>query len=242
MKLGLRLNVPKTIRIVMVEPEKAGNIGSIARSMKNFAQNDLWIISPKVRIDDEAKAYAMHGTDVLASAKIRESMEEALKDIDLIVGTSSIVPTNPSNLARLSITPRNLAEKVSKVHGRIAIIFGRESSGLNNEEVERCDLMVTIPANKEYNVLNLASAASIILYELFQQEISEAKEFQLATEAARLRLFQQFDLMLTLIDLQEHRRELARRAFRNLISRAFISKREASLLLGALRKTSSHMV
>ncbi len=234
--------MPKTIRIVMMEPEKAGNIGSIARSMKNFAQNDLWIVNPKTRIDDEARAYAMHGVDVLTSAKITKNMEEALEDVDLIVGTSSILPSSPSNLARFPITPKHLAEKIGTVDGRVAIIFGREASGLNNREVEKCDLMVTIPANHEYNVLNLASATSIILYELFQQKNDNMTGFQLATEMARRQLLEQFDLMLRSIRLQKHRRELARRAFRNLISRAFISKREASLLLGVFRKASARMV
>ena len=234
--------MPIAIRIVMIEPEKAGNIGSIARSMKNFAQDDLWIVNPKARMDDEARAYAMHGVDVLTSAKIRKNMEEALEDVDLIVGTSSIVPSNPSNLARLPLTPKDLAEKISTVDGRVAIIFGREASGLNNHEVEKCDLMVTIPANPEYNVLNLASASTIILYELFQRKNGDMKGFQLANEMSRHHLIEQFDLMLSLIRLQKHRRELARRAFRNLISRAFISKREASLLLGVFRKTSAHMV
>jgi len=232
----------KAIRIVMIEPEKAGNIGSIARSMKNFAQDDLWIVNPKVHIDDEAKAYAMHGVDVLTSAKIRKNMEEAMEDVDLIVGTSSIVPSSPSNLARLPLTPKDLAEKISTVDGRVAIIFGREASGLNNREVKKCDLMVTIPANHEYNVLNLASATSIILYELFQRKNDDMKGFQLATEMTRHRLLEQFDIMLSLVRLQKHRHELARRAFRNLISRAFISKREASLLLGVFRKASARMV
>jgi TrmH family RNA methyltransferase len=225
----------------MVEPEKSGNIGSIARSMKNFAQNDLWIINPKTQIDDEARAYAMHGVDVLISAKIRKTIDEAVKDVDLIVGTSSIVPSSPSNLARLPITPKDLAEKLSTVEGRAAIIFGREASGLNNREVEKCDLMVTIPANHEYNVLNLASATSIILYELFQMK-NNTKHFQLATEMTRRHLLEQFDLALSLIQLQTHRRELARRAFRNLIARALISKREASLLLGVFRKLSTRMM
>ena len=226
----------------MVEPEKPGNIGSIARSMKNFAQNDLWIINPKTQIDDEARAYAMHGVDVLISAKIRKTIDEAVKDVDLIVGTSSIVPSSPSNLARLPITPKDLVEKLSTVEGRVAIIFGREASGLNNREVEKCDLMVTIPANHEYNVLNLASATSIILYELFQIKDISTKHFQLATEKATRHLLEQFDLTLSLIQLQKHRRELARRAFRNLIARAFISKREASLLLGVFRKVSTRMM
>jgi len=226
----------------MMEPEKAGNIGSVARSMKNFAQNDLWIVNPKVCIDDEAKAYAMHGADVLISAKIAKNLEEALEGVDLTAGTSSIVASSPSNLARFPITPKDLAEKIDAVDGRIAIIFGREASGLNNKEVARCDLMVTIPANQEYNVLNLASATSIILYELFQSENNDIKDSRLATEAARHHLLEQFDLMLTSIRLQRHRRELAQRAFRNLISRAFISQRETSLLLGVFRKTTARMV
>jgi tRNA C32,U32 (ribose-2'-O)-methylase TrmJ len=113
-------------------------------------------------------------------------------------------------------------------------VLGRESSGLNNQEVDECDFMVTIPASKEYNVLNLATAASIIFYELFEQKASTGLE--ISSLAAKRRLLIQFDHLTTLSSIQAHKQRLAQRAFRNVISRSMISRREASLLIGLFRK------
>jgi TrmH family RNA methyltransferase len=227
--------------VILLEPEKAGNIGAIARSMKNFDQQDLWIVNPKTLINGEARAYAMHGSQVLSAAKIVNHLNEALEGIDIIAGTSSIVAKSPSNLTRTPTTPREFAKRLQHTKGRVAIVFGRESSGLNNEELEKCDLVVTIPASREYNVLNLSTAVSIILYELFQ-EARRGSEQQIATKIAREQLLDQFEILVTLSGIQQHKQKLVFRAFRNLISRSFISRREASLLIGVFRRTISKLV
>lgn len=208
--------------------------------MKNFQLNDLWIVNPKTPINDEARAFAMGGLDVLKSAKVVGSFRKALKGVDLVVGTSSVAATSTSNLSRVSIKPSDLAEKVQAVKGTIAIVFGRESSGLSNREVEGCDFMVTIPANREYNVLNIATAASIIFYDIFRQR-TRRRSFELASRSATERLLQQFDILLRLSNMAPHRRKLAHRAFRNVISRSLLSKREASLLLGLFRKVQAEL-
>lgn len=228
------------IRIILLEPEKAGNVGAVARSMKNFGLGDLWVVNPKVPINGEARAYAMRGLDVLNSARIVETLDEALKGVDVVAGTSSVTATSTSNLSRLSITADQLAKKISTSRGTVGIVFGRESSGLNNREVEACDFMVTIPASRPYNVLNIATAASIVFYEIFQ---SKAKEkLELASRGSKQMLLQQFNRLVGRCDIQPHKRRLAERAFRNVISRSFISKREASLVLGVFRKASSKLV
>jgi len=230
-----------SVRVILVEPEKAGNVGAIARSMKNFELDDLWIVNPKTAISSEAKAFAMRGLDVLSSARIVNTLPEALRKVDLVIGTSSVAARSTSNLSRVSATPAELAEKVRAFRGSVGIVFGRESSGLSNEEVEACDFMVTIPASHNYNVLNIATAASIVFYEIFQ-EGAIGRSIELASKAAKERLLLQFDRLVKLCDVQQHRRRLAQRAFRNVISRSFISKREASLLLGVFRKASAKLV
>lgn len=160
------------IRVILLEPEKSGNIGSVARSMRNFDLDDLWIVSPKTRINGEARAFAMRGLPILESAKIVTSLDQAIKDVDAIAGTSSVAARSSSNLSRVAITPKQLAERTSTSKGTLGIVFGRESSGLNNQEVEACDFMVTIPASPEYNVLNIAVAASILFYELFHSKVA----------------------------------------------------------------------
>lgn len=229
------------VRVILLEPEKAGNIGSVARAMKNFGLDNLWIVNPKTSLDSDAKAFAMHGLDVLNSARIVQKIPEALKRVDMVVGTSSVAATSASNLSRVSITPAEFADRLRAFKGNVAIVFGRESSGLSNVEVEACDFMVTIPASRDYNVLNIATAASIIFYEMFKQSITR-RSLELASEAAKERLILQFDRLVQACEVQRHRRRLAQRAFRNVISRSFISKREASLLLGVFRKTCANLV
>ena len=228
------------IRVVLLEPEKPGNIGAIARSMRNFDLNDLWIINPKTRIDGDARAYAMRGLQILESARIVQSLDEALKDIHVVVGTSSVAARSSSNVSRVAITPKQLAERVSSAKGSIALVFGRESSGLTNQELDSCDFMVTIPASHDYNVLNVATAASIMFYEIFHR--TKARQDELASEASKQRLLIQFDRLTTKCEMQAHRRRLAQRALRNVVSRSFISRREASLLVGVFRKAVSRLV
>ncbi|MGD0176199.1 MAG: RNA methyltransferase [Candidatus Bathyarchaeia archaeon] len=233
--------IESPIRVILLGPETGGNIGSVARSMRNFQLNDLWIVKPKTPINNEAKAFAMGGLDILECAKVVGTLKKALKGVDLVVGTSSVVATSTSNLSRVSITPTELAHRVRAAKGTVGIIFGRESSGLSNREVEACDLMVTIPASRDYNVLNIATAASIIFYEIFHQRI-RGRSFELASRPAMERLLQQFNRLLIRSNIQTHRRRLAQRAFRNVVSRSFVTKREASLLLGLFRKVHAELM
>ena len=229
------------IRIILVEPEKAGNIGAVARAMKNFELSNLWIVNPKTPLSTiEAKAFAMHGYDILAKARSMKTLGQALKGLDLVVGTSAVAATSRSNLVRVPITPTQLAAKIRACKGNVGILFGRESSGLSNKEVEVCDFLVTIPASRTYNVLNLASAASIIFYELFEKRSNHNGPL-LTSRAVKVRMQSQFNLLVKLSGVQQHKRKLAQRAFRNVISRSFISAREASLLLGVLRRATTKL-
>lgn len=228
------------IRIVLVEPEKAGNIGAIARAMKNFDLTNFWIVNPKTTLSIEARAFAMHGYDILAKAKTVKTLKQALKGLDLVIGTSAITATSRSNLVRVPITPAQLAAKIHACKGDVGILFGRESSGLSNREVESCDFLVTIPASRTYNVLNLASAASIIFYELYRKHGNPIGP-SLASKIVKVRMQSQFDQLVKRSGVQEHKRKLAQRSFRNVISRSFISTREASLLLGVLRRATARL-
>lgn len=208
--------------------------------MRNFKLTELWIVKPKTPINNEARAFAMGGRDILLSAKVVRTLKEALNGVDLVVGTSSVSATSTSNLSRVSITPVELARKVRTAKGNVGIVFGRESSGLSNLEVEACDFMVTIPASREYNVLNLATAASVIFYEIFRQK-TQKQTYELASKPTTERLNMEFTRLLRLSKVQKHRRRLTQRAFRNVVSRSFISKREASLLLGVLRRADARL-
>jgi TrmH family RNA methyltransferase len=230
-----------TVRVILVEPEKAGNIGAVARSMKNFALSDLWIVNPKTPLTMEARAFAMHGYDVLRRAKRAKTLKQALSNLNLVVGTSAVVATSRSNIKRVPMTPRELARRLVSLKGNVGIIFGRESSGLSNEETELCDLMITIPANHTYNVLNISSAASIIFYEIFQTRTTRPGP-PLASEVVKRRLRLEFGRLVNRSGVQSHKRTLVQRSFRNVISRSFMTSREASLLLGAFRRASAKLI
>jgi len=226
------------VRIVLVEPETAGNIGAVARAMKNFALTDLWIVNSKTRMTMEARAFAMHGYDVLRRAKRTRALRQALRGLDLVVGTSAVIATSRSNINRIPITPHELAIRVGASEGNIGVLFGRESSGLSNREIEYCDLMVTIPANRTYNTLNIGSAASIIFYELFQTRTLRPGP-PLASQVVKNRILHEFSKLMAQGGVQAHKRQLAQRSIRNIISRSFITRREASLLVGVFRRASA---
>lgn len=230
------------IRVILLEPEKAGNVGAVARLMRNFDLDDLWVVNPKTHIDGEARAFAMHGLPILESARFVRSMNESLEGVNIIAGTSSVDAKSASNISRISVTPKELAEKVRVMGGTIAIVLGRESSGLNNHEVNACDLIVTIPASQFYNVLNVANAAAIMFYELFRQQQGRSAKIEIASRTVMRRAQHDFETLVTRCGIPPHKSRLTKRAFRNIMSRALVSKREASLLLGVLRKASQKVV
>jgi tRNA/rRNA methyltransferase len=227
--LGLRL------RVVLVEPEKAGNIGSIARSMKNFDLTDLRIVSPKAPITEEAYRYATRGREILEKAKIFKTLPEALKGARHVVGTTAIAGTSTRNLLRITMDPSQLALRLAETKGSVALLLGRESSGLTNAELEQCNVIVTIPASKDYNVLNVATAASILFYELFKIGSKNVSSLEPSRQAVE-RLASIFVDLAETVDTPPHRRRLADRAFRNILAKSVVSRREVSLIMGVLRR------
>ena len=228
-KLGARF------RVVLVQPEKEGNIGSVARSMRNFGLTDLCLVSPKVSLGDEAYRYATRGKEILKKARKVKTLPDALRGIDRVVGTTAIVGTSSRNILRLVIDPSQLASRLAETSGSVALLFGRESTGLSNRELQQCDIIVSIPGSEDYNVLNVATAASIIFYELFkvrQMHPSSLEPSQLSMD----RLVSIFNQLADIADLPPHRKRLANRAFRNILARSIISRRELSLIMGVLRK------
>jgi len=228
------------VRVVLVEPEHEGNIGLVARSMKNFGFNDLWLINPKVNLGSEAKALASKAQDLLSNIKVAERLEEALEDCDYIVATTATVGRNPSNLNRAHVTLREFGEKISGLNTKVAVLFGRESRGLTNDEISRCDLVVHIPTDPAYKTLNMAAAASITLYEISVAGKTHRK-FEYASGEMRQRLLEVFEELSREVGLPPHRIRLAKKALRNVISRGPPSRREVSLILGTIRRATDKL-
>ena len=157
------------IRIVMVETTHPGNIGAAARAMKTMGLTDLCLVRPASFPDAEASARASGAADLLEAAQVCDSLDDALADAQLVVGTSA----RQRRIPWPCVTARQLAQQCGQEPGTVAVLFGRESSGLTNEELERCHLHVSIPTNQEYGVLNVAAAIQIVCYELRMTALGE---------------------------------------------------------------------
>ena len=159
------------IRIVLINTSHPGNIGAVARAMKNMGFARLYLVQPQQYPDSAAVGRASGATDILDAAQVVETLEEALAGCSLVVGASARERRIPWPV----VTPRDLADDVGDALvpvGDVAILFGREDRGLTNEELQRCNLHVHIPANPEYSSLNLAMAVQVITYELRMKFLS----------------------------------------------------------------------
>ncbi len=220
------------IRIVLVESLNDGNVGAVARSMKNFGLEELVLVRP-CEIGEEAVKRSMHGVDILKKARTVAREDDALEGTDYIVGTSGIDTANDKKFSRISITPKAFAEKIDRCEGNIAVLFGREDFGLDNDLVRRCDFLVTIPANPEYGILNISHAAAILMYELFAHGIvregpKEASELEIE------KLNEYFSKLLDAIDYPEHKKKKTRVMFRRMIARSVPSTWEFHTMMGVL--------
>src|SRR6202020_2485177 len=153
------------VRIVLIDPSHPGNIGSVARAMKNMALSDLVLVRPRSFPHAESTALAAGADDILANARIMQSVEQAVADCAFIAGTTS----RPRSYYWEFTTPREVAGRVVSLpeENRAALLFGSERYGLATEDLNHCNVLVRIPANPEYCSLNLAMSVQLIAYEIF---------------------------------------------------------------------------
>lgn len=222
------------MRIVLVEPKNEGNVGAVARAMKNFGAKDLVLVRP-CPLGDEARKRAMHGVSVLDSAKTVADFNAAVAGADLIVGTSGIDTASEKRFVRIAVSPKDLGMRIATVDGTVAVVFGREDFGLLDPEIRRCDLLVTIPASPEYPILNLSHAATILLYELYAMK-APTRTRREVSGVEKETLHEAFEALLGATDYPVHKRERTKVMFRRLIGRAVPSKWEFHALMGVIQR------
>jgi tRNA/rRNA methyltransferase len=220
------------IRIVLVEPLHDGNVGAIARAMKNFGLQELVLVRP-CAVGEEAVKRSMHAVDVLKGARTVFTEEEALEGADYVVATSGIDTSNDKKFPRISMVPEAFAEKVKDFDGTVAILFGREDFGLDNDLVKRCDFLVTIPANPQYPIMNISHAAAVLFYVLHSRDAVRAGPKR-ASETEVGRLNEYFSRLLDVIDYPEYKKVKTCVMFRRLMARAMPSTWEFHTLMGIL--------
>lgn len=158
----------REVRIVLVEPSHPGNIGGTARALKTMGQSELFLVNPKRYPDPQADWRAAGALDVLDSAQVVATVAEAISDCDWVIGTSTRLRRIPWPVA----SPVEIADQLSTQSGKVAILFGREDSGLSNDELRSCNYHLQIPASPDYPSLNLAMAVQVVCYELFQVDLA----------------------------------------------------------------------
>ncbi len=226
-------------RVVMVEPKHEGNVGAVARVMRNFGVADLRLVRP-CPIGEEARRRAMHGASVLEAATIVGNLDTALADADLIVGTSGVETESEKKFVRIAVSPKDLAARVAAMDGTLAIVLGREDSGLRQEELLRCDLLVTIPASRTYPILNVSHAATIILYELFG-EATRNRPRRTASADEKEKLHEAFADLLDATNYPAHKRARTKVMFRRLVGRAVPSVWEFHALMGVMTRATKRI-
>lgn len=218
-------------KLILVEPESEGNIGFIARLMQNFGFKELIMVNPKFKIGEEAKKRAVHAQEILEEAKIYKSFEKSVKELDMIVGTTG-VKTTDQNFLRKGVPPEKISKNISNSKNKIGFVFGRESTGLTNNELKKCDLVVKIPSSEKYPVLNLSHAVGIVLYEVYKQEIRDEKKTSGISSQEKQILENLYKGILEKFDYPNKKREQLDRCLKNIFNRSFIYQEEAHRLIG----------
>jgi TrmH family RNA methyltransferase len=218
------------IRIVLVGPKFEGNVGAVARSMANFDIEELYLTDP-CAIGDDAYRRAKHGSDILDKAVTVRTLDEAVEDCFLVVGTSGIITKGDRNYTRVPVPVREFAQHVSGYEEKIAIVFGREDIGLFQEELNRCDLLINVPTSEIYPVLNLSHAATLIMYELFQFGKVTRRPLP-AERKEKDYMFSFFDDLMDAVDYPEQRRNDTSVMFRRMMGRSIPTKYEYNTIMG----------
>lgn len=221
--------------VILVEPKYSGNVGSVARCMKNFGLRKLYLVNP-CHLDDTAYVMAMHARDILDEAEVFSSFDDVLKRVDLSVATSSVIEEHRKACLRKAYTLKEFAEEVKNFDGKVGLIFGREDYGLLNDEIKRCDAFVTVPTSKEYPSLNLSHAVAVVLYELFSQEFDRRVKDRNIGTVEKEKMMGFFIRILDSIDYPEHKREKLEITFRRVLARAKLTELEYHALMGVLNE------
>lgn len=229
------------IYTVFVEPKTPGNIGFLARTMKNFGLKKLILINP-CKLENSAYFQASHARDVVREAKIYDSISDFIQEneITTIVGTTGTAGGS-YNIPRITITPEELG-KTMHINGNIALLFGREGEGLSNEELELCDILVTIPTSDEYPIMNISHAAAIVFYEIYKnQKDYPIDNMEIASFEDKNIITELCNEIISKLDYPDHKRKNVEIITKRIIGRAFIAGRESKTLRGTLNRINQRI-
>ena len=230
------------IKIVLVETSHTGNMGSAARAMKTMGLTNLCLVNPIIKPDSQSISLAAGASDIIKNAHICSSLAQAIADCNLVIGTSA----RSRSLQWPNLTPKVCADKIVQqaLNSKVALVFGRERVGLTNDELQKCDYHVSIPANPDYSSLNLAMSVQVLCYEIRMSMLNtqdltsnpiEVAEVDFPTNADIERFYQhlQQTLLNTGFINANHPGQVMGR-LRRLFTRAHVEQQELNILRGIL--------
>lgn len=225
------------IRIVLVGTTHPGNIGAVARAIKNMGLTELALVRPRYFPHDEATARASGADDVLAGARVFDTLADAIGDCVYAIGASA--RTRAIGWPTLDARDAALRVIAESSHGNVAVVFGPEKTGLENSDLDLCDALLSIPANPDFSSLNLAMAVQVVTYEIRAAQADKQPEYvadaPLATSAELEHFYAHLERVLTDLGFldPDNPRHLMRR-LRRLFIRVRPDQNELNILRGFL--------
>ncbi len=227
------------ISIYLVGLKIPENVGFIVRVMKNFGFEKLYLYDCKVTT--QSFKTASHARDILKNAVILRSFDEILDHVNMLIGTTGVKAHSYERYVRKPIfTPEELRSFLEGKSGEVAIAFGREDYGLFNEELELCHMLVSIPTNPEYPVMNVSHAVAVILYELSRGKYCDEDENIVRARDIE-KLVENFERLMLETWYPKHRIERTKIALRRILGRSLITKRELTVLHGIVTKAITYI-
>ena len=226
------------LKVVLVEPLYQGNVGSVARAMKNFGFSDLVLVNP-CKLEGEARAMSSHARDLLENATVVSSLSDAIEDSSIVIGTTGVSGLKFDEHLRIpAFSPREVKERLSGVDGNVVVLFGREDQGFSREELRLCDMIMTIPTSDVYPVMNLSHAVAVVLYEMSDIEVGE---LPLADVFDVRLLHTHIAEVLEDISYPEHKKEKTKLMVKRIFGRACLLEREVQTLRGIFRRIQQNL-
>lgn len=222
------------ISIVLVEPRGSGNVGSVARAMKNTGFSDLVLINPCDYLNNEAYSMACKADDVLRNARVLPTLDECIKSTGVLVGTTRRM----GKLRYPLLTLEEAAPRILEMSetNRVSILFGREDRGLENDEIPLCDILLEIPTSETYPSLNLSQAVMLVCHHLFTAKEQKGFAVEVAPREELERMYVHMEATLRALGYGEQGGEYLLqailRSFRRLLGRTGLMQKEINMLRG----------
>lgn len=229
------------VRVVLVSPLYAGNVGSICRAMANMGLSDLVVVAPRIEESDwpDAERLAVHATDILGRMRVVGTFAEAISGCIAVAGATARDGLYRQHIKLVRDAAPELAATAR--NGKLALVFGREDNGLENDEIQQCTHLLRIPSDDAYRSLNLAQAAMICMYELrTASTVAELPDEKSPPASAghRKRLFEAWrEAMLATGFMKEDKADHMMQGFARIFSRGVKTEDDANIMLGVARQS-----